>query len=219
MTVTEKPYMFGYVRVSTEEQVDSRAGLDAQEAAIKAEAERRGWDIELFRDEGKSGKHVNEGLREALELLASGQGDGLVVAKMDRLVRSSQHASEILATAERQGWNLSILDMGIDLATPAGNAMAQMLAVFAEFERRMISQRTKDALAQKKASGVAIGRPRLAKPAVVRRIVMERNAGLSFARIARTLTTEGVLSPAGRSTWQESTVRRIFQSTNQSGAI
>lgn len=219
MTVTEKPYMFGYVRVSTEEQVDSRAGLDAQEATIRAEAERRGWDIELFRDEGKSGKYVNEGLREALELLASGQGDGLVVAKMDRLVRSSQHASEILATAERQGWNLSILDMGIDLATPAGNAMARMLAVFAEFERRMISQRTKDALAQKKAAGVAIGRPRLAKPAVVRRIVMERNAGLSFARIARTLTTEGVLSPAGRSTWQESTVRRLFQSTDQSGAI
>lgn len=219
MTVTEKPYMFGYVRVSTEEQVDSRAGLDAQEAAIRAEAERRGWDIELFRDEGKSGKYVNAGLREVLELLASGQGDGLVVAKMDRLVRSSQHASEILATAERQGWNLSILDMGIDLATPAGNAMAQMLAVFAEFERRMISQRTKDALAQKKAAGVAIGRPRLAQPAVVRRIVMERNAGLSFARIARTLTTEGVLSPAGRSTWQESTVRRLFQATEQSGAI
>ena len=78
MSKIEKPYMFGYVRVSTEEQAESRNGIEAQEAVLIAEAERRGWDLEVFRDEGKSGKFVNEGLREVLDLLGSGQGDGLV---------------------------------------------------------------------------------------------------------------------------------------------
>jgi DNA invertase Pin-like site-specific DNA recombinase len=74
-----------------------------------------------------------------LTLLASGQGDGLVVAKMDRLARSVGHAVEILQLAERQGWSLVVLDLGMDLTTPAGEAMAHMLATFAQFERRLIS--------------------------------------------------------------------------------
>lgn len=203
---------FGYSRVSTEEQAEHRNGLEAQRAAIDAEAERRGWCVEHLADEGKSGKDINEGLREALELLASGQGDGLVVAKMDRLARSVGHAVEILQLAERQGWSLVVLDLGMDLTTPAGEAMAHMLATFAQFERRLIGQRTKDALAARKRRGEPIGRPRLASPGVVHRIVKDRNAGLSFGRIARALETEGILSPAGRPTWQPSTVRRIYQS-------
>jgi DNA invertase Pin-like site-specific DNA recombinase len=147
-----------------------------------------------------------------LDLLASGQGDGLVVAKMDRLARSVGHAVEILQLAERQGWSLVVLDFGMDLTTPAGEAVAHMLATFAQFERRLIGQRTKDALAARKRRGEPIGRPRLASPGDVRRIVVDRNAGLSFGRIARALETEGILSPAGRPTWPPSTVRRIYQS-------
>ena len=206
-----RPLMFGYVRCSTEEQADSRAGLDAQRATIRAEAERRGWDLEEFADEGKSGSAVNLNLREVLDLLASGQADGLVVAKMDRLARSVAHAVDIMSLAQQQGWALVILDLNVDLTTPAGEAMAHMLATFAQFERRMISTRTRDALAAKKAAGVHIGRPRLAQPSVVRRIVMDRNAGLSYARIARALEAEKILSPAGRPTWQSSSVRRIYQ--------
>lgn len=63
------------------------------------------------------------------------------------------------------------------------------------------------------ARSKTIGRPSLAAPGVVRRIVMDRNAGLSYDRIARALEAEGILSPAGRPTWQASTVRRIYQST------
>lgn len=204
--------MFEYSRVSTEEQAESHNGLEAQRAMIRDEAQRRGWELEAFTDEGASGSQINPGLRTALELLASGQGDGLVVAKMDRLARSVAHAVEIMELAKAQDWALVILDLNVDLTTPAGEAMANMLAVFAQFERRMISTRTRDALAAKKARGERIGRPRLAPAGVVRRIVMDRNAGLSFGRIARALEAEGVLSPAGRTTWQESTVRRIYAS-------
>ena len=88
---------------------------------------------------------INGGLAAALADLAAGLADGLVVAKMDRLARSIQHAARVMDTAREQGWNLVVLDLGMDLTTPQGRAMANMLATFAEFEREMISIRTKEA--------------------------------------------------------------------------
>jgi DNA invertase Pin-like site-specific DNA recombinase len=205
--------MFGYLRVSTDEQAESGNGLQAQRAAIEAEAARRGWDVEYFSDEGASGKYINANLREVLQLLASGQGDGLVVAKIDRLARSIINAADVIERASEQGWNLVVLDLGVDLTTAAGEAMAHMLAVFAQFERRLISERTKAALAARKNRGEHNGRRSQAPPGVVRRIVMDRNAGLTYDRIARALSAEGILSPLGKATWQPSTVRRIYQST------
>ncbi|GFG73584.1 multiple promoter invertase [Mycobacterium botniense] len=204
--------MFGYCRVSTEEQAASGNGLEAQRAAIDAEAARRGWEVGHHSDDGVTGKMIGPSLREVLQLLASGQGDGLVVAKMDRLARSIINAVNIIEAAQAQGWSLVVLDLGVDLTTPAGEAMAHLMATFAQFGRRLISQRTKVALSAKRARGERIGRPRQAPPGVVRRIVMDRHTGLSFAKIATTLAAEGILSPAGLPTWQTSTVRRIYAS-------
>ncbi|MCW2630649.1 recombinase family protein [Mycobacterium sp.] len=67
---------FGYSRVSTDEQVDSRNGLEAQRSAIDAEAKRRGWTVEHHADKGASGRYINSNLQEALQLLASGQAAG-----------------------------------------------------------------------------------------------------------------------------------------------
>lgn len=209
-----QPLMFAYERVSTIEQADSRNGLEAQSEAITAEANRRGWALEHYADEGGSGKQINPRLSEVLHLLATGQGDGLVVAKLDRLARSVVHAANIIESAQTQGWSLVVLDLNLDLTTAAGRMMARTVVSFAEYERELISERTRAGLAAKKARGERIGRPRLAPAGVVRRIVMDRNAGLSFGRIARALEAEGVLSPAGRTTWQESTVRRIYASAN-----
>jgi DNA invertase Pin-like site-specific DNA recombinase len=201
--------MFGYTRVSTEEQAEKRNGLEAQCAAIDAEAERRGWDIEHYSDQGASGKYINANLREVLQLLAAGQGDGLIVAKMDRLARSIINAANIIELANEQGWSLVVLDLGVDLTTASGEAMAHMLAVFAQFERRMISERTKAALAARKARGEPHGRRSQAPAAVVRRIVLARNSGQTYNAIAKALSTDGILSPLGNPTWQASTVRRI----------
>lgn len=155
---------------------------------------------------------MNDGLRAALDLLATGQADGLVVTKLDRLARSVIHASEIIERANEQGWSLVVLDMDLDLTTAAGRMIARQLVSFAEYERELIGERTRDALAAKKRRGESIGRPRLASPALVGRIVLDRAAGLSFDRIACALTDEGILSPAGQPKWQPSTVRRIYQS-------
>lgn len=211
---------FAYTRVSTEEQAEKRNGLEAQRATIDAEAERRGWAVEHFTDAGVTGKVIGPELREVLELLASGQGNGLVVAKLDRLSRSIVNAANIIESAQAQGWSLVVLDLGVDLTTAAGRMMAMNLVNFAQYERELISERTKAGLAAKRARGERLGRPRLVKPGVVRRIVLDRNAGLSFARIATALEAEGILSPAGRPTWQPSTVRRIYASAtvSESGA-
>jgi DNA invertase Pin-like site-specific DNA recombinase len=210
---TEIPQlMFAYERVSTEEQAETRNGLEAQRATIDAEAERRGWAVEYHTDAGVTGKVIGPQLREALQLLASGQGDGLVVAKLDRLSRSIVNAADIIERAHTQGWSLVVLDLGVDLTTAAGRMVAMNLVNFAQYERELISERTKAGLAAKKARGERLGRPRVAPPGVVRRIVMDRNAGYTYERIARALATEGILSPLGKATWQASTVRRIYAS-------
>ena len=211
--------MYGYTRVSTAEQADTGLGLAAQRAAIDAAAQQRGWDVTYYTDAGVSGKAVGPQLSTVLDLLAKGQGDGLVVAKLDRLSRSIINAANIIAAAQKQGWALVVLDLGMDLTTPAGEAMAHMLAVFGQFERRMISQRTRDALAAKKARGERVGRPRLADTGLVERIVADRATGLSFARIAAALEAEGTPSPTGRQNWQASTTRRIYQTATATTAM
>ncbi len=98
------PYL-AYLRVSTSEQADSRAGLEAQRAAILAEAERRGWrELRFVEDAGYSGKTTNRpGLRTALDVLRRGEAPGLVVAKRDRLSRSLLDFTLIMGEAQRQG--------------------------------------------------------------------------------------------------------------------
>lgn len=203
--------MFGYTRVSTDEQVDG-FGLEAQRDTIDQEANRRGWTVEHFADEGVSGKAIGPMLQQVLQLLASGQGDGLVVAKLDRLSRSIVNAANIIEAAQARGWSLVILDLGVDLTTAAGRMMAMNLVNFAQYERELISERTKAALAAKKRRGERIGRPRAASPSVVRRIVQEREAGETYDAIALNLLADNVLSPLGKPTWQPSTVRRIYTS-------
>jgi DNA invertase Pin-like site-specific DNA recombinase len=68
-----------------------------------------------------------------------------------------------------QQWALVALDCAVDTSTPAGEAMAHVLATFGQFQRRLISRRTKEALAVKKASGVGLGRPPSVPRSIVRR--------------------------------------------------
>lgn len=208
----------GYIRVSTDEQAAHGHGLAAQHDAITAEANRRGWALTVVADEGMSGSQVNPTLRDCLDQLRAGRADALIVAKMDRLARSVANAADILDAARTQGWDLVISDLGMDLSTPHGEALASMMATFAQLERRMISQRTKEGLAAAKAKGKRIGRPRIATAIAVDRIVTARENGESFDAIAKALTEDAVLSPAGRPIWQSSTVRRIYNAfTQESG--
>ena len=113
--------------------------------------------------------------------------------------------------ARKRGWNLIALDLGVDTSTPSGEMMASVLATFAQFERRLIGQRTKDALAVKRAQGVRLGRPRAMSAASVARVQELAALGLSSAEIARRLNREEIPTPTGRGKWHPPGVRRALQ--------
>jgi DNA invertase Pin-like site-specific DNA recombinase len=202
--------VIGYVRVSTEEQGMSGAGLQAQRAAIIAECGRRGWElIEIAEDVG-SGKNLKRrGIRAALDTLARGDASALVVAKLDRLSRSMLDFARIMATAQKQSWALVALDVQVDTTSPSGEAMAHMLATFAQFERRLISERTKQALAQKRAAGVRLGAPPEIDPSVASRIRDEREEGSTLRQIAERLNGDGIPTARG-GRWHASTLQRVL---------
>jgi len=92
-----------YLRVSTDRQDN---GIEVQRAAICAEAERRGWEVEWIIDQGETGKNANRpGLTEALAKLDRGEADALIVSKLDRLSRSVVDFGNILrrATSRQEG--------------------------------------------------------------------------------------------------------------------
>ena len=183
--------VLGYVRVSSEEQAESRAGLEAQRAAIQRECERRGWEIvEVIEDAGFSAKDLKRpGVCAALDQLERKRADGLVVAKLDRLSRSMLDFTAVMAQAQKQGWALVALDCAVDTTTPAGEAMAHVLATFAQFERRLIGQRTREALAVKKKQGVRLGRPQSIPPRLARRIRFMRSRGMTLQAICDRLNS------------------------------
>jgi DNA invertase Pin-like site-specific DNA recombinase len=195
--------------VSTDEQTDSGAGLEVQRHAILAECKRRGWQlVEVIEDAGFSAKDLKRpGVQEALRVLESGEASALVVAKLDRLSRSTLDFAGLMGKAQKQGWALVALDCAVDTTTPSGEAMANMLATFAQFERRLIGQRTREALAIKRAQGVRLGRPSRVPVEVTSRIVQERAAGRSYAAIADAMTAEGVPTAQGGRRWYAATVR------------
>lgn len=190
-----------YRRVSTEEQATSGLGLAAQDKTLAAEAERRGWAIvESFVDEGVSGSTApskRPALNEALDLVTSGQADVLMVAKLDRATRSVVDLCELLDSSDRNGWDFVALDLGIDTSTPMGRAMAQMSGVFSELERKLIGQRTKDALAIMKAQGVTLGRPVEHADDNVKRVAELKAEGLTVRVIADRMNDEGRTTARG----------------------
>lgn len=204
-----------YLRVSTEEQAESGAGLDAQRATIAAEADRRGWTITAwYVDAGASGKSMTNRpeLAKALADVRERRAASLVVAKLDRLSRSLLDFAALMADAQRSGWNLVALDLGLDLSTPSGEMMAGVMAVYAQFERRIIGQRTRDGLAAKRAAGVRLGAPRTAADDVLRAAVNAYRDTSSWSAAARALTESAVPTPTGRGRWYPASVRHLVMS-------
>jgi DNA invertase Pin-like site-specific DNA recombinase len=203
------PYL-GYIRVSTGEQVTSGYGLDAQEAAIRADAERRGWALGgIIRDEGATGATLDRpGLTEALDQLARGEAAGLIVSRLDRLSRSVVDFGCLLEWFDAAGVTLVALDLGVDTSTPGGRLVANVFASVAEWERATIAARTKAGLAAVRARGRPISRPSVAdRPELRERIAAMRAAGKTLQAIADTLNTERVPTLRGGSHWRPSSVR------------
>jgi DNA invertase Pin-like site-specific DNA recombinase len=186
--------VYGYVRVSTDEQSRSGLGLAAQRAAIESYTTGRGWQHVALHEEIASGSRDDRPVLDGL-LSSLRSGDTLVVARLDRLTRSLLQFASIVDRAGSSGWSLVVVDHGFDLGTPSGRAMAGMCAVFASYERELIGQRTSAALRALPRQR-RNGRP-VYDEAVRSRARELRSQGHSMREIASTLSNEGVCPPRG----------------------
>ncbi len=211
--LTEGTRVIGYVRVSTEEQGETGVGLDAQRHAIDTACAQRGWLLVDVIKEVQSGAKLNRpALATALARMKAHEADALVVVKLDRLSRSVHDASGLFIRAEKEKWKLVALDTPVDTTTPMGEAFVSIAAVFAQLERQLIAQRTKEGLAVKKTQGVRLGRrPSIPEP-VRQRIVALRDSGLSLRAIVRVLNDEGVPTAQGGREWYLGTVANVLKS-------
>jgi len=210
----DRKIALAYVRVSTAEQADEGASLDAQAAMLTAEAERRGWDVEVVVDAGYSAKDMSRpALQGALDRLDAGEADVLMAVRIDRVSRSVRDFSELLHRAERRRWELVMLNPSLDTTDPSGEFTTLVLAAAAQYERRLIGARTREGMAQRRAEGVHCGRPRTLPLDVVERIVRAREAGQTLRAIAEDLTAAGVPTARGGAAWRSSSVDGVLRST------
>ncbi|MCD9624220.1 recombinase family protein [Rhabdothermincola salaria] len=101
------------------------------------------------------------------------------------------------------------LDIGVDTSTQSGDLIINIMANFAQFERKLIGQRTKGALAVRRSEGVKLGRPVTLAPEVTAEILSLRSQGLSYRAIAEALNDRGVPTAQGGRRWYPATVRKI----------
>jgi DNA invertase Pin-like site-specific DNA recombinase len=171
-----------YARVSTNDQQT----LPMQSRAMREYAARRGWTIAVQIREVGSGAAKREAREKLLEAARRREIDVVLVWRLDRWGRSVTDLLATLQELEHLGVGFVSLTEALDLTTPAGRAMAGLLAIFAEFEKEILRERTRAGLAHARQHGKRLGRPVTAarKADQVRKLF---RAGTSKAQIARQL--------------------------------
>lgn len=207
----------GYVRISkadrdkTEEQ--QRLSIRTQRGAITRACEEKGWDLlDIYEDFAASGADDDRAdFCKVQELINSKGADVVVITRLDRL---SRKAWRLLWLIEEKGWNIFAIEQNFDTREPEGWLAAAIHALMADYERRLIVKRTKQALAQLRREGKHTGRPSLIPVELEDRIFDLHNDGMSASAIAELLEAEGVPRPTPRSkSWHHShvlaAVRRV----------
>jgi DNA invertase Pin-like site-specific DNA recombinase len=210
----------GYVRVSTDRQGQSGLGLAAQRQAIEEHARRIGAEIAVIYEEIETGTKVSNRPQLAAALAHAKRAKAtLVIAKLDRLARNVAFIS-------------SVMDAGVDFVAcdnpHATRLTLHILAAVAEHEARVISERTKAALAAAKARGQILGSPVARETAHAARQAhsskaraqaqnvaaiirdIERAGVTKLSHIAKALEARGVKTPRGSTSWQAAQVSRVM---------
>ena len=150
----------GYVRVSTQEQATEGVSLDAQRDRLRAYCKVHAIKlIDIKADEGISGSTLERpGLQAALQVIKRGRANTLIVAKLDRLSRSLRDVCTLVEDffGDERYHLLSLCGM-VNTHSAAGRMVLMNLANYNQFEREMISERTRDALQHMRAQGVRLG--------------------------------------------------------------
>lgn len=215
--------VIGYVRVSTVMQAADGVSLEAQRERIERWA---GRPVEVFVDRGMSGSRADNRpeLAKAMDAVCAAKGV-LVVYSLSRWSRSTVDTLEMAGRLEKRGADLVSLTESIDTTSAAGKMLFRMLAVFAEFERDVVSERTKEGLALKRRRGERLG-PIIRygyrakgrrhvevdehEQSVIRRMVELRDLGLSYRVIGDHLIGEG-LKPRSGGVWTPKVIRDVLE--------
>lgn len=226
--------VLGYTRVSSAEQVRDGVSLGDQRARIEAWAMAAGAElVDVVVDEGVSGTKPLEqrpgGQRIAALLDArKPEADAVVVLRTDRLGRNAAESLALLRRFRDGKVGLVAVAQQIDLLTPHGRAMAGVAAVFAELERDLIAERTRDNLAEKRRQrkawnhapfGWSVGAEGSLQlvddeQATLDRIRALRAEGKGYATVARLLNDEGRPTKRG-GPWQAMSVRSVERTSSQ----
>jgi site-specific DNA recombinase len=213
-SLAAKPVALIYCRCSTARQASEGVGLDTQEAKARAHAARLGWDVAgVFTDAGISGKDGLDnrpGLVALIETAQRTPGAVVVVYSVSRLARRQRLLYQLLDDRDGYGLAVSSATEAFDTTTPTGRAMLGMIAVFAALEADMLSERTKDALAEVKAQGRKLGAPSMVDLGAIDTIrtvqTLYASGGYTHRSLAEELNRRGVPTATGAGKWWPKTV-------------
>jgi DNA invertase Pin-like site-specific DNA recombinase len=228
--------VISYLRVSTDKQANHGLGLDVQESDVLAWTQANGHQlVATYRDVVSGTKDVAErpGLAEALRAIKDGEAEGLVIPRLDRLARRLDIQEAALAHVWRAGGRVFACDFGEILADdpddPYRTAMRQVVGVFSQLERSMLTARMKAGRKRKAADGgYAYGAPPMGKVAVGGKLVAvgekaekEREVinkavelyaqdGATLRRVAAQLNEAGLKSKRGKQ-WYSANLGRVLR--------
>ena len=166
-----KHYIFGYARVSTEQQ-----SLDRQLDALK----QYGCDI-IFNEKMTGTKRDRPELEKLLDRLTD--GDTVVVAELSRLGRSTKDLIELTELFQSKGVHLVSLKESIDTSTPAGKLLFTLMSAIAQFEQDVIADRTREGLKAARARGRVGGRPKVNTDAIKKAVKLYHTNQYSIKEI------------------------------------
>ena len=222
----------GYVRVSSDEQATEGISLEAQEAKVRAYCDLYGIElVEVIVDAGQSAKSLNRpGIQRALSLLKAKKADGIVVAKLDRLSRSTADWAALIERyfGEKAGRQLWSVGENIDTRSAAGRMVLNILMSVAQWEREAIGERTRAALQHKKSKGERVGPvplgydvapdgvhliPNQQEQEVLRLARQLRDDEWTLQAIADEFNRRGIVGKKGRTKWEHHAVRKLLMRT------
>ena len=176
-----------YSRVSTKDQ-----DTENQMRLLRDIVERNNYElIDEYVDHGISGSKGRDKRPQFDRLIKDmirRRFDKILVWDVSRLGRSLQHLVEFLNEVNSVGCNLYIHQSGLDTSTPSGKMMFQMIGVFSEFEREMISERVKLGLNKVRSKGVKLGRPKVDNSELHKSVLELKSQGLNITQISKQLS-------------------------------
>lgn len=235
--------LVAYLRVSTSDQVNNGVSLDAQRERLAHHAKAHGYELAAIEaDEGVSGKvppTKRPGLRRALDMIKSGDADGIVCVALSRLSRSVRDILKLADDARRYDWHLLSISEHIDTSTAAGRMVLTVLAALSQMERELVGERTVHALDQIAREGRARSRfipfgyrvdgaedatelragdtrkliEHEGEQRILGRIIQlhKHGEGMGARLIARHLNERGMVNPRTGRPWHRSTVSALLR--------